>query len=118
MDEARRVLAVMSMAMWMPALLLWPIIHPLVAVWRRVGPLLTYFIVGLLLACVSLLALRYRTLLIMADLGTHWMFIGAGVALNLGLLYWEVHVGMRLRHLNLVQRLGVPELRGSMIRAR
>jgi len=46
----------------------------------------------------------------MADLGTH--SISSSLALNLGLLYWEVRVGVRLRHLNLVQRLGVPELRG------
>jgi protein-S-isoprenylcysteine O-methyltransferase Ste14 len=112
MDGVRRLLAIVSMTMWLPALLLWPIIHPFVALWRRVGPFLTYVIVGLLLAGVALVGWRERSLLLMADLGTNWILVAAGLALNVALIYWEVRFGLRMRHLNLVQRLGVPELRG------
>ena len=111
MDGARRLLAIVSITTWGPALLLWPIIHPLIATWRRVGPLLTYVIVGSLLAGVALVALRYRALLIMADLGTSWVTAAVGVALNAGLIWWELRVARRMHHLNLAQRLGVPELR-------
>ncbi len=112
MDAARRLMAIISMTMFVPALLCWPIVHPFITVWRRVGPLLTYVVVGSLLGCVAFVAFRYRSLLLMTDFGTHLMPVTAGAALNAGLLYWNIRFGMWLPHLNVSQRLGLPELRG------
>lgn len=113
MDYARRLLAVIAVVMYGPALLLWPIIHPMIGMWRRVGPVWTYVIVGSALACVALTALQYRSSLAGTDFGTNWTLITAGAIINGAVLLWVLIIGRHLNHLNVTQRLGVPELSGD-----
>ena len=106
-DSARFVLAILVVSSIPPSLLLWLAIHPFAAFWRRVGPVWTYFILGIPVAGYMIGAWFFRKALLMLDLGTNvFTMILAGISFGAAVLL-KRRVVMQLRFAALS---GIPEL--------
>jgi protein-S-isoprenylcysteine O-methyltransferase Ste14 len=107
MDTFRYVLALVVLMSLAPAVLLWFLIHPLGAFWRRLGPWTTYTILGVLtvLSMAGVFALRGS--LMARDWGTNYVTLGLGlVAMTLGTLI----ALKRKRHLTFPILAGLPQV--------
>ncbi len=103
-------LAVVMVATSPPALLYWYLIHPLAAFWRRLGPVVTFVVVGAICLVVVYLLWQVRDFLLGPHLGFHWWLIAGGCCLYAGALWLEV---LCRRHLKMRILAGVPELGGD-----
>ncbi len=72
------------------ALLLWLLIHPFVRFWRRLGPVRTYGLVGVVLALAMAGVFRVRRYLLAVEFGANYgllvlglCFLGAAIVLRL-----------------------------------
>jgi len=79
MDSARNIVAFIVVASFPPALLMWLLIHPFAAFWRRVGAAGTYLVMALPVAGCIHVVLRFRETLLGVDLGTNWITVVLGV---------------------------------------
>jgi protein-S-isoprenylcysteine O-methyltransferase Ste14 len=66
--------------------------------------------VGPTLAVISVLLFQVRGPLLGRDLGSNWSRIGLGAILFVPLAWLGFAYGLRMNHLNLPTRMGVPEL--------
>jgi len=107
MDSARYWIALLITASLPPGVLMWLLIHPAVAFWRRRGPVLTY------MACFAMTVLMvtpvivYRDAILRIEFGTNWLLIGLGVLLYAACLAIEIQCR---RHLELAALVGLPEI--------
>ena len=107
MDTVRYYVALILVVLVPPIVVFWCAVHPLAAVWRRVGPWIAY---SVLLGIVFVLGwgcFLLREVLMGRDLGTHLL------ALVLGLpLYWiSISLEVQIRkYLTLKTLVGWPEL--------
>lgn len=110
MDTTRYVLGVMLIVGVPPAIAFWLLIHPLVGLWRRIRPSVSYSL--LTVACVLLgaVAFRFRKEWLGVDLGTSPALMGSGAVLY-GFSAW-LSVLTR-RHLPMATFAGLPELSPS-----
>ena len=109
-DTMRRGLGVLMIVTWPPALAFWLVVHPAIALWRRVGRWLSYSVVTLAMAAVGVLGYRMRNEVIGADLG----FVP--ILILPALLSYGVAVviyAQRRRHLTNRILTGVPELQAD-----
>jgi len=106
-NSVRYVLAILVIASFPPALLLWLAIHPFAAFWRQVGPVWTYAILGLPVAGYMVGVWLFRKTLLGPDLGTNvFTMILAGLAFGMAvLLKRSVVTQLRFAALS-----GIPEL--------
>jgi protein-S-isoprenylcysteine O-methyltransferase Ste14 len=107
MDTARRVIGVLLVVAVPPAILFWLLIHPLAAFWRRLGPAVTYSLVGLACAGAAFLLYGLRDALLGRDLGARWPLVASGGALYALTVWLDA---LCRRHLNTTALLGAPEL--------
>ena len=107
MDRIRYVLAVLLVATIPPAIIWWYIIHPFVGFWRRLGPRVTNWIVGVSMVALMVVLGLGRRWLVGADLGTNWILVGLGLAC----FSVAIFIGLkRKRFLTTRILAGVPEL--------
>lgn len=107
MNALRYYLALAQAVTLPPLLLPWLLIHPFISFWRRVGPTLTYALVGALIVLGAAGIFRGRATLLAVDFGTSYPLLVLGVLLVagstwLGLVLW--------RHIGTLTILGLPEL--------
>jgi protein-S-isoprenylcysteine O-methyltransferase Ste14 len=107
MNAIRYYVALIMVVMLAPALLCWPLIHPFVRFWRRVGPGWTYGVVGSLLALAMAGLFRMRHALLAVEFGTSYYLTALGLLLVsvstwLGFLVWW--------RMGLLTISGLPEL--------
>ena len=108
MNSIRYFLALL-LVIGLPAMLLfWLLIHPFVHIWRRLGPVWTYSIVGMLVMLTLFGLFQARTLLLTVEFGSHaplWI-LGSGclaIAVYLGRLIHDARLTLRVL-------IGLPEL--------
>jgi protein-S-isoprenylcysteine O-methyltransferase Ste14 len=107
LDAVRYVLAILVIASFPPAILLWVAIHPFAAFWRRMGPVWTYAILGIPVAGYMTGVWFFRKTLLVLDLGTNVItMILAGIVLGAACLM-KRRVAAQLRFAALS---GIPEL--------
>jgi len=107
MSVFRHYLALLAVLMVPSSVLMWLVIHPFVAFWRRLGPGWTYtFAIAASWAGVAGLFAIRRPLLAV-DFGTCWfsLVVGAAALAVAGCLRVRLH-----RHFSNSQLLGLPEL--------
>jgi protein-S-isoprenylcysteine O-methyltransferase Ste14 len=107
MAKLRNIFAVLVLASYPPAILLWVAIHPFASFWRKLGPVWTYVLLGIPVAAYMVGVWLVRDALLGTDLGTSVitmilaaMSFAAGALLN----------HQRRKHLNFVALSGIPEL--------
>lgn len=115
MSSFRYWVAVVTIALFLPLLAYWPIVHGFIGVWRRIGVRLSATIVLGALAALILIAGWHGGALILADLGFHWGIVAAGGLTLLGsaLLRHSIGKGMSADVL-----MGFAEIRGESRPAR
>ena len=106
-ESIRYYLALFIVVTWPPALLFWFVIHPFVDFWRRVGPIVTYAILFLVMAVIAAALFRIRDVLLAVEYGTRYSLIVAAVILN-GVC-WAVFFPVR-KQLTFRILIGLPEL--------
>jgi protein-S-isoprenylcysteine O-methyltransferase Ste14 len=107
MERIRYGLAVIMIATIPPAVIWWYIVHPFVGFWRRLGPRVTNWIVGVTMVALMVVLGLERRWLVGADLGMNWILAG------LGIVCFGVAIAMglkRKRYLTMRILAGVPEL--------
>ncbi len=108
LDAARYALALLSLATIPWAIAFWYLVHPLVGLWRRVGPTRTYALLGALLAAWIAATWQWREPLLAVVYGTGPAWWGAaGICYALAL---SIETSCR-RHLSWRVLVGLPELR-------
>ena len=107
MDTARYVAAVLMLVTFPPAFIVWLLIHPLVAFWRRLGPKGTYGVLLPLMAVVGAAAYWARRPLLEVEYGASWLAIGLAIPLMVasGVLRYQ-----HRKHLTFRILAGIPEL--------
>jgi protein-S-isoprenylcysteine O-methyltransferase Ste14 len=108
MDEwVRYYMALVLVVSLPPLLLVWVLIHPFISFWRRLGPALTYTLVGTVVGLGVFGLVQVRLVLLAVELGTDYFLVALGV-LCLGGSTWLwvlLHRQLTMRTL-----LGLPEL--------
>jgi len=101
------VLAVLVVATVPPGIVWWYVVHPFVGFWRRLGPRVTLWVVGITMVALMAVLGVARAWLVGADLGTNWVLAALGVAC----LAIAIAVGIKRRRY-LTKRIlaGIPEL--------
>lgn len=107
MDTARYVLGVLLVVGLPPAIGFWLLIHPLIRLWRRIGPGATYTVAVVVWGVLALSLYRFRATLLGTDLGTSWILIPPGLALY-GASAWMSFLTRRQLRLSIFA--GLPEL--------
>jgi protein-S-isoprenylcysteine O-methyltransferase Ste14 len=107
MSTSRYIIAVLLAISIPPAIAWWFVIHPFVDFWRKVGKPITYTLMTVLFlgGVVGLFAIRDA--LVLTDLGTNWITVGAAAVLIIPALWLAV---LRAKHLSFAILTGVPEL--------
>ena len=107
MSAFRYYLALVGLLLIPTSVLMWVIIHPFIAFWRRVGLSGTYAVVVAVEIAVAIGLFQVRRPLLAVEFGNHWAVLLCGVG-TLGLASW---LRARLhRHFSAAQLLGFPEL--------
>ena len=107
LNSARYVLAILVIASFPPALLLWAAIHPFAALWRQLGAFWTYAILGLPVVGYVVGVWLFRKTLVVLDLGTNvFTMILAVIAFGTAVLLKRQVV----RQLKFAKLAGIPEL--------
>ena len=107
MDTFRYVMALIVIMSLVPAVLLWFLIHPFGAFWRRLPPGITYLILGVVTALMMGGVYRARGTLMVGDLGTSYATLALGlVAMGLGTLI----ALQRRKHLTYRILSGLPQV--------
>jgi protein-S-isoprenylcysteine O-methyltransferase Ste14 len=107
MDTARYIIAVLALACFPPALMLWFAIHPFASFWRRLGPAWTYTILAFPVAAVIAGLILARETLLAIDFGTSYVTIALSV---LSLIIGLKIALKRRKHLTASIISGIPEL--------
>jgi len=107
MDTVRYYLAVLLVVLVPPIMVFWCALHPLVPVWRRVGPWVAYFVLFGLVCVLSWGCFLLRGVLMGRDLGTDPLPLVTGLLLHLISIPTAIQVRKYLTPKTLV---GWPEL--------
>lgn len=110
MSLARYVVGVVLVVWMPPAIVWWIIVHPFVALWRRLGAKRSLRVVALLMIALGLALLPLRDALLGRNLGTSWPLVClAAVLMTVAVLM----TFRRRRYLTYRILSGVPELEGD-----
>jgi protein-S-isoprenylcysteine O-methyltransferase Ste14 len=107
MDTARYIVALVLLVGFPPGILLWFLIHPFAAFWRRLGPVWTYIIVSVPALSVSAALLLVRRRLLAVEYGTTYLLIALAVVSLAGTIVIALK---RRKHLTARILAGIPEL--------
>ena len=107
MDAVRYYIALVLVVTMLPMLMVWPLIHPLIHFWRRLGPALASILVWTLLGLGGVGLFLARKSLLAWDFGTNYLLIVLGVLLEVASIWlW----GPLHRYLSFTTMMGLPEL--------
>lgn len=112
MDTLRHLLATVLVVSIPPAMIFWLVGHQTVALLRKLGLLRSYALLSGVVLLSVLPLVRFRALLVGADLGRSQALAGLGVVLWIGSIYLEVKCR---KHLTLKTLVGVPEFRNETL---
>lgn len=107
MDSVRYVLALVTLIGLIPGLLIWFLIHPFAAFWRKRGPVGTYAILSPAVVGLMVGVYRVRGFFLSKEYGASYPRIGLGV---LCLVTAAMIARKRRRYLSFSVLAGVPEL--------
>ena len=107
MNAVRYYFALITLMSLAPAIFLWFLIHPFGAFWRRLGPWVTYTVMGLATAAFMAPVFLFRAQLLAVDFGTSYGTIALGLmAVALG----SVIAVKRKRYLTFKILSGLPQV--------
>jgi protein-S-isoprenylcysteine O-methyltransferase Ste14 len=107
MNTFRYDLALVGLLLIPTSVLMWVLVHPFIAFWRRVGLFGTYAVIVAAEVAVAVGLYQVREPLLAVEFGSHWAVLLCGV----GTLALAVWLRVRLhRHFSAAQLLGFPEL--------
>ncbi len=107
MDTVRYVVAVLVWALLPPAIVYWLVIHPFVGFWRRLGKVLTLWIVALGFGAMIFVLFVVRDRFLVREFGTHWTLWVAAA------LFYMMSIAIERqcrKQLKLPTLVGVPEV--------
>jgi len=111
MDTVAYWVALLTMVMTPPFLLVWFVVHPLIGFWRRMGPVRTYASLFSLILPTMLLLYAMREPMMRVHYGVNWLL----VILAIQIFAISMLIGfLRMRHLKLSTMLGLAEIRGQV----
>jgi protein-S-isoprenylcysteine O-methyltransferase Ste14 len=84
MSSLRDYLALALVVSFPPAVLFWLVVHPLVHLWRRLGPAWTYVLVGTPMVLAMLGMFLARATLLATEFGTRYALASVGVLCLVG----------------------------------
>lgn len=100
-------LALLTVVMVPPFMLMWYVVHPFIKFWRRVGPVRTYISLTFLVLPIMLVLYSMRTPMMRVHYGVNWLL----VILAAQIFAVSVVMGfVRMRHLKPSVMLGLPEI--------
>jgi len=97
MDTVRLYLALFMVVMVPPAVAFWLVAHPLVSLWRWLGPAVAYSILLAMTLLVGWVCFRNRGVLIGEDLGAHPVPIISGLLLYCTSITLELQIRKQLK---------------------
>lgn len=107
MDAVRYYIALILVVTMLPMLLVWPLIHPFISFWRRLGPALTSTLVWSFLGLIGVGLFLARKSWLAVDFGTNYVLVVQGVLLEAASIWlW----GPLHRYLSFTTMMGLPEL--------
>jgi protein-S-isoprenylcysteine O-methyltransferase Ste14 len=100
-------LALLTVVMVPPFMLMWYVVHPFIKFWRRMGPVRTYISLTFLVLPIMLVLYSMRTPMMRVHYGVNWLL----VILAAQIFAVSVVMGfVRMRHLKPSVMLGLPEI--------
>ena len=103
-------LALLTLVMVPPFMVVWFVVHPLIRFWRRLGPLKTYTFVGFFLLLAMWLLYTLRDQMMRVSFGVNWVL----VILAIQIFLISMLIGfLRMRHLKPSTMIGLLEVRGE-----
>jgi len=110
MDTVAYWLALLTIVMVPPFMLVWYVVHPFARFWRRMGPVRTYTSLISLILIVMLVLYSMREPLMRVHYPVHWLL----VILAVQIFAISMLIGVvRIRHLKPSIMLGLPEISGE-----
>lgn len=110
MKSAAYWLALLTLVIVPPFMIVWFVVHPLARFWRRLGPFRTYTFLGLLLLPVMWLLYTAREQMMRISFEVNWLLVIAAIQI----FFISMLIGfLRMRHLKPSIMLGLPEIRGE-----
>lgn len=111
MDTVLYWLALLTVVMVPPFMLMWYVVHPITWFWRRMGPVRTYTsLIFLLILPVMWLLYNMREPMMRVHYGVNWLL----VILAVQIFAISMVMGfVRMRHLKPSVMLGLPEITGE-----
>ena len=107
MDAARSWVGIIVVMSYPVGLLLWVVIHPFAAFWRRLGTAWTYGILSIPSLAYMVVVFLMRKKILARDFGTQYLLVGlAFVFMIIGILLSL----KRRKYLNFSRLSGIPEL--------
>jgi protein-S-isoprenylcysteine O-methyltransferase Ste14 len=103
----RYYIALVLVVTMLPMLLVWPLIHPLIHFWRRLGPALASILVWTILCLIGVGLFLARRSLLAWDFGTNYPLIVLGALLEVACIWLWVPLH---RYLSFTTMMGLPEL--------
>jgi len=107
MDSVRYWVALIGLLGTPPGIIIWFLIHPFGGFWRRLGPWVTFTVMGVVSLGIMAALWAWRTPLLSADLGTNYPLMGAGV---LSACLGTLITVKRRRYLTTAILSGLPEV--------
>jgi protein-S-isoprenylcysteine O-methyltransferase Ste14 len=106
-DTLRYIIALALVCALPPIFLYWPIIHPFVRFWRRLGPTLTYVVILMAVTPVGVTIFWHRARILAVEFGTSWLLVALGVFCFMAAIWLR-----RLLDRDVTKKLllGLPEL--------
>ena len=110
MDTIVYWLALLTVVMVPPFMLMWYVVHPFIRFWRRMGPVRTYTSLILLILPVMWFLYSMSEPMMRVHYGVNWLL----VILAIQIFAISMVMGfVRMRHLKPSVMLGLPEIRGE-----
>jgi hypothetical protein len=106
-SEVRYYVALALTVVLPPVLLYWLVIHPFVPFWRRVGPLVTYTAVLVVVSTGMVLLFLWRKTLLAVEFGSQPLLIAIGLMGLIGSARLRFLLG---RHFGFRELAGLPEV--------
>ncbi len=111
MDTVVYWLALLTVVMVPPFMLMWYIVHPFTGFWRRMGPIRTYTSLIFIILSVTGLLYSMREPMMRVHYGVNWLL----VALSIQFFAISMVMGIvRMKHLKLSVMFGLPEISGEL----
>jgi protein-S-isoprenylcysteine O-methyltransferase Ste14 len=110
MDNAAYWLALLTLILVPPFMVVWIVVHPFVRFWRQLGPFRTYTFLGFFIFTVMWPLYKVKDQMMRVSFGVNWVL----VVLAIQIFLISMLIGfLRMRHLKLSTMIGLAEIRGE-----